>query len=149
MEKGLKGFKDYRDYLSYAQVCLSWRDDNDHQKLYEMLLKRKGEIEPLSYMRQMSLLTHSQIKQKASNESPKSCRLVNSERSWGESVDHKQKKDLQKKTERKRDNKDKKQSEKTQELEESKGTRVIRPLWFAVVGFILSMAALFSWFFFR
>ena len=52
MGKGLKGFKDYRDYLSYAQVCLSWMDDNDHQKLYEMLLKRKGEIEPLSYMRQ-------------------------------------------------------------------------------------------------
>jgi hypothetical protein len=64
-------------------------------------------------------------------------------------VDHKQKKDLQKKTERKRDNKDKKQSEKTRELEESKGTRVIRPFWFAVVGFILSMVALLSWFFFR
>jgi len=48
-------------------------------------------------------------------------------------VDHKQKKDLQKKTERKRDTKDKKQSEKTRELEESKGTRVIRPFWFAVV----------------
>jgi hypothetical protein len=60
MGKGLKVFKDYRDYLSYAQVCLSWMDDKDHQKLYEMLLKRKGEIEPLSYMRQMSLLTHSQ-----------------------------------------------------------------------------------------
>ena len=60
MGKGLKGFKDYRDYLSYAQVCLSWMDDKDHQKLYEMLLKWKGEIEPLSYMRQMSLLAHSQ-----------------------------------------------------------------------------------------
>jgi hypothetical protein len=60
MGKGLKGFKDYRNYLSYAHVCLSWMDDKDHQKLYEMLLKRKGEIEPLSYMRQMSLLTHSQ-----------------------------------------------------------------------------------------
>ena len=45
MGKGLKGFKDYRDYLSYAQVCLSWMGDKDHQKLYEMLLKRKGEIE--------------------------------------------------------------------------------------------------------
>jgi type VI protein secretion system component VasF len=67
----------------------------------------------------------------------------------GESVDHKQKKDLQKKAKRKRDNKDKKQSEKSRELEESKGTRVIRPFWFAVVGFILSMVALFSWFFFR
>ena len=60
MRKRLKGFKDYRDYLSYAQVCLSWMGDKDHQKLYEMLLKRKGEIEPLCYMRQMSLLTHSQ-----------------------------------------------------------------------------------------
>ena len=67
----------------------------------------------------------------------------------GESADHKQKKDLKKKTERKRDNKDKKQSEKTQELEEPKGTRIIRPVWFAVVGFILSMVALLSWFFFR
>jgi hypothetical protein len=57
------------------------------------------------------------------------------------------KKDLQKKTERKRDNKDKKQSEKTREMEESKGARVIRPFWFAVVGFILSMVALLSWFF--
>ncbi len=65
-----------------------------------------------------------------------------------ESVDHKQKKDLQKKTERKRNNKDKKQSEKTQELEEAKGPLVIRPAWFAVVGFILSMVALLSWFFF-
>jgi hypothetical protein len=64
-------------------------------------------------------------------------------------VDHKQKKDMQKKTERKRDNKDKKQNEKAQELEESTGTRIIRPVWFAVVGFIFSMAALLSWFFFR
>ena len=64
-------------------------------------------------------------------------------------MDHKQKKDLQKKTERKLDNKDKKQSEKTQELEESKGTLIIHPVWFAVVGFFLSMAALLSWFFFR
>jgi len=64
-------------------------------------------------------------------------------------VDHKQQKDLQKKTERKRDNKDKKHSEKTQELEESKGARIIHPAWFAVVGFIFSMVALLSWFFFR
>jgi hypothetical protein len=64
-------------------------------------------------------------------------------------VDHKQKKDMQKKTERKQDNKDKKKSEKTREWEESKGTRVIRPVWFAVVGLILSMAALLYWFFLR
>jgi hypothetical protein len=60
MGKCLKGFKDYSDYLSYAQICLSWMDDKDHQKLYEMLLKRKEEIEPFSYMRQMSLLADSQ-----------------------------------------------------------------------------------------
>jgi hypothetical protein len=60
MGKGLKGFKDYRDYLSYAQVCLSWMDGKDHQKLYEMLFKRKKEIEPFSYMRQISLLAHGQ-----------------------------------------------------------------------------------------
>jgi hypothetical protein len=60
MRKGLKGFKDYRDYLFYAQVRLSCMDDKDHQKLYEMLLKRKREIEPFSYIRQMSLLAHSQ-----------------------------------------------------------------------------------------
>ena len=60
MGKGLKGFKDYRHYLSHAQVCLSLMENKDHKKLYEMLLKRKGEIEPFSYMRQMSLLAHSQ-----------------------------------------------------------------------------------------
>ena len=62
-------------------------------------------------------------------------------------MDHKQKKDMQKATERKQENKNKKKSEKVQELAEAKGTRVIRPLWFAVVGFILSMAALLYWFF--
>jgi hypothetical protein len=62
-------------------------------------------------------------------------------------MDHKQKKDMQKKTERKQENKDKKQSEKVQDLAQAKGTRVIHPLWFAVVGFILSMAALLYWFF--
>ena len=51
MRNILQGFKNYSDYLSYARICLSWMDDKDHQKLYEMLLKRKGEIEPLSYMR--------------------------------------------------------------------------------------------------
>jgi membrane protein insertase Oxa1/YidC/SpoIIIJ len=64
-------------------------------------------------------------------------------------VDHKQKKIMQKKTERKQDNKDEKKREMTREREESKGTRVIRPVWFAVVGFILSMAALLYWFFSR
>jgi len=64
-------------------------------------------------------------------------------------MDHKQEKDLQKKTERKRENKDKKQNEKTQELKESKGALIIHPVWFAVAGFILSMSALLSWFFLR
>lgn len=66
----------------------------------------------------------------------------------GESVNHKQEKELHKRTERKRDNKEKKKSEKTREQEESKGTRVIRPVLFAAVGFILAMAALLSWFFY-
>jgi hypothetical protein len=64
-----------------------------------------------------------------------------------ESVNHKQEKDLHKRTERKRDNKEKKKSEKTREQEESKGTRVIHPVLFAAVGFILAMAGLFSWHF--
>jgi hypothetical protein len=59
MGKGLKGFKDYSDYLSHAQVLLSWMDDKEHQMFYEMLLKRQGDIDPISYMRQMSLLAHS------------------------------------------------------------------------------------------
>jgi hypothetical protein len=63
-------------------------------------------------------------------------------------VNHKQEKELHKRTERKRDNKEKKKSEKTREQEESKVTRVIRPVLFAVVGFILAMAALLSWYFF-
>ena len=58
-----------------------------------------------------------------------------------------QEKELHKRTERKRDNKEKKQSEKIREQEESKGTRVIRPVLFAAVGFILAMAAVLSWFF--
>jgi type VI protein secretion system component VasF len=62
-------------------------------------------------------------------------------------VNHKQEKELHKRTERKRDNKEKKKSEKTQEQEESKGPRVIRPVLFAAVGFILAMAVLFSWYF--
>jgi len=64
-------------------------------------------------------------------------------------VDHKQKKDLQKKTERKHDNKGKKKSQKIREWEKSKGTRVIRPAWLAAVGLTLSMAALLYWFFLR
>ncbi len=59
MGKGLKGFKDYSDYLSYAQVWLSWMDDKEHQMLYEMLLKQQGDIDPIRYMQQMSLLAHS------------------------------------------------------------------------------------------
>jgi hypothetical protein len=64
-------------------------------------------------------------------------------------MDHKQKKDLQKKIERKQDNKEKKKSRKIREWEQSKGTRVIRPVWFALVGLTLSMPALLYWFFLR
>ena len=64
-------------------------------------------------------------------------------------MDHKQKKDLQKKTERKQNNKDKKKSQKIREWEQSEGTRVIRPVWFAVIGLTLSLVALLYWFFLR
>lgn len=65
----------------------------------------------------------------------------------GESVSNKQEKELHKRTERKRDNKEKKKSEKNREREESKGTRVIHPVLFAAVGFILAMAVVLSWYF--
>lgn len=62
-------------------------------------------------------------------------------------MNHKQEKELHKRTERKRDNKEKKKSEKNREREESKGTRVIHPVLFAAVGFILAMAVVLSWYF--
>ncbi|MEE9913216.1 MAG: hypothetical protein K4571_16015 [Deltaproteobacteria bacterium] len=61
-------------------------------------------------------------------------------------MDHKQKRELQKKAERKQDNKGKKKSQKIWQWEQSKGARVIRPAWFAVAGLTLSMAALLFWF---
>jgi hypothetical protein len=61
MEERLKGFKDYTDYQSYAKIYLFWMDGNEHKKTYNMLLKRQGDINPISYMRQMSFVAHSLI----------------------------------------------------------------------------------------
>ena len=61
MGKGLRGFKDYKDYLSYAQVCLSWMGEKGLKRTYNMLLKQQGDINPISYMRQMSFVAHSLI----------------------------------------------------------------------------------------
>jgi len=47
-------------YLSYAQVCLSLDVTIRTIKNFTRCYLTKAEIEPLSYMRQMSLLTHSQ-----------------------------------------------------------------------------------------
>lgn len=63
----LKGFKDYTDYLSYAEIYLFWMDGNERKKTYDMLLKRQGEIHPISYMRKMSLKAHNQILTKENN----------------------------------------------------------------------------------
>ncbi|HOG10381.1 MAG TPA: hypothetical protein PK842_11095 [Smithella sp.] len=60
MGKGLKGFRDYMDYLTYAEIYLFWMDGNEHKKTYNMLMKRQGDIEPIRYMRKMSLAAHSQ-----------------------------------------------------------------------------------------
>lgn len=57
----LKGFKGYSEYLSYARVCLSWMDEKGLKRTYNMLLKQQGDMDPISYMRQMSFVAHSLI----------------------------------------------------------------------------------------
>jgi hypothetical protein len=59
MAKRLKGFRDYTDYLSYAKTYLYWMDGNEHKQTYDMLVTRQWEINPMSYIREMSLLAHS------------------------------------------------------------------------------------------
>ena len=61
MGKRLKGFKDYADYRSYAKIYLFWMDGKEHKQTYDMLLKRQGHINPMSYMRKMNLEAHKQI----------------------------------------------------------------------------------------
>jgi len=61
MKKGLKGFRDYTDYLSYAEIYLFWMDENEHKQTYDMLLNRQGNINPISYIRTMSLDAHKQL----------------------------------------------------------------------------------------
>jgi hypothetical protein len=61
MEERLKGFRDYTDYLTYAEIYLFWMDGNEYKQTYDMLLNRQGDINPISYIRQMSLEAHNQI----------------------------------------------------------------------------------------
>lgn len=58
MRLNLKGFKSYSEYLSYARVCLSWMDEKGLKRTYNMLLKQQGDMNPASYMRQMSFVAH-------------------------------------------------------------------------------------------
>ncbi|MBN1471952.1 MAG: hypothetical protein JW925_09230 [Syntrophaceae bacterium] len=60
MEEKLKGFRDYTDYLYYAEVYLFWMNRSAHKKTYDFLLSRQGDINPISYLLQMSSLAHSQ-----------------------------------------------------------------------------------------
>jgi hypothetical protein len=61
MRNILKGFKSYSDYLSYARVCLSWMNEKGLKRTYNMLLKQQKDINPISYMRQMSFVAHNLI----------------------------------------------------------------------------------------
>lgn len=68
MGKKLKGFKDYADYLSYAQVCLSWMNEDEHRELYDSLQKQQRRIDPVSLMRQMSAEAHQQLAKNSGSE---------------------------------------------------------------------------------
>ena len=58
MGERLKGFRDYPDYLTYAEIYLFWMNGDEHKRTYNMLLKQQGDINPISYMRQMSFVAH-------------------------------------------------------------------------------------------
>ena len=60
-------------------------------------------------------------------------------------MDHREQKELRKKHERKEGHRQEMTSEKIREQKESKGTRIIHPLWLGVIGFVLAMVALLRW----
>ena len=60
-------------------------------------------------------------------------------------MDHQQQKELKKKQDRKEGHREEMAGEKIREQKESKGTRVIRPLWLGAIGFVLAMLALLRW----
>ncbi|MGD0279451.1 MAG: hypothetical protein ABSC11_09110 [Smithella sp.] len=58
MGERLKGFRDYPDYLTYAEIYLFWMNGDEHKRTYNMLLKQQGDINPISYIRKVSLEAH-------------------------------------------------------------------------------------------
>jgi hypothetical protein len=60
-------------------------------------------------------------------------------------MDHREQKELKKKHERKEGHRQEMAGEKVREQKESKGTRVIRPLWLGVIGIVLATLALLRW----
>ena len=61
MGERLKGFRDYTDYLTYAEIYLFWMNSDEHRQTYDMLLKRQLDINPISYIRKVSLEAHNLI----------------------------------------------------------------------------------------
>ena len=61
MEERLKEFRDYTDYLTCTEIYLFWMDGNEYKQTYDILLNRQEDINPISYIRQMSLEAHNQI----------------------------------------------------------------------------------------
>jgi hypothetical protein len=60
-------------------------------------------------------------------------------------MDHREQKELKKKHERKEGHRQEMAGEKVREQKESKGTRVIHPLWLGVIGIVLATLALLRW----
>ena len=60
-------------------------------------------------------------------------------------MDHREQKQLKKKQERKRAHRQDMAGDTIREQKESKGTRIIHPLWLGVIGFVLAMVALLRW----
>ena len=60
-------------------------------------------------------------------------------------MDHREQKAQQKKQERKEGHRHELAGEKIRETQESRGTRVIRPLWLGVIGVVLATVALLRW----
>jgi hypothetical protein len=58
MGERLKGFRDYTDYLTYAEIYLFWMNGDEHKQTYDILLNRQWDINPISYIRKVSLEAH-------------------------------------------------------------------------------------------
>ena len=60
-------------------------------------------------------------------------------------MDHREQKQLKKKQERKQAHRQEMAGEKIREQKESKGTRIIHPLWLGMIGVVLAVVALLRW----